>query len=65
MNRPIKTSKKAGQELNPASTALDRLFNGPKLPLKGTKIVFSARHDDLTLMVIQNPTGPEVIIGRL
>lgn len=46
------------------STALDRLFKGPKLPVKDTKIVFSARHDDLTLMAIQNRRGLDVIIGK-
>ena len=37
---------------------------GPKLPIKDTKIIFSAREDDLTLMVIQNQTGVEVITGN-
>ncbi len=44
--------------------ALDWLFDGAKLPVKGTKIVFSATHGELTLMVIQNQAGPEVIIGN-
>lgn len=65
MSRNIETVRKAGQELRSVSAALDWLFNRPKLPIKGTKIVFSARHHDFTLMVIQNQAGPEVIIGNL
>ena len=57
--------KNAGQELCSASAALDWIFYGPKLPIKGTKIIFSAVHDDLTLTVIQNHTELEIIIGNL
>ena len=65
MSRNFKTDKNAGQELCSLSSALEWRFNGLKLPIKDTKTIFSARHDDLTLMVIQNQTGVEVIIGNL
>lgn len=63
MSRNQKTDKNAGQELSSLSAALDWLFNEPKLLIKDTKIIFSATRDDLTLMVIQNQSGLEVIIG--
>lgn len=63
MSINLKTDMNASQELSSVNAALDWLFSGPKLPIKNTKIIFSARHDDLTLRVIQNQTGIEVIIG--
>lgn len=50
MSRNLETDKTAGQELSSVSVALDWLFNGLKFLIKDTKIVFSAGHDDLTLM---------------
>lgn len=61
---PLNGNRHNGQELCSVSAALDRLFKGPKLPVKDTEIVFSVRHDDLTLMAIQNRRGLEVIIGK-
>lgn len=65
MSGNLKTDRKAGQELSAASAALDRLFNEPRLPVKDTRIIFSARNDDLTLTVTQYQAEVEVIIGNL